>query len=130
MATSPAAAARGGLRTLLRAVRETFAGDAAALTKSRAEVRKQFRANAGEADAARAARLVADAHDAAAFLKESIVQAKLNKSGRYGEGEEWGGVEGGLGSLARALLAGAGRAPRLRSQLTALPPARPRALQR
>lgn len=56
-----------------------------ALQKCRAEVRNKFVAHATEADAARISKLVADAHDAAAFLGESIVQAQLTPEGRYGE---------------------------------------------
>lgn len=83
--TSPSASVTRSFRALLRTVRETFSGDAVALSKSRAAVRDQFRANARERDAAKIARLVADAHDAASFLRESIVQAKLSKDGaRYG----------------------------------------------
>ena len=91
-ATSSAPVARS-FRVLLRTVRETFAGDAVALAKSRAAVREQFRAHARERDAAKIARLVADAHDAANFLRESIVQAKLNKDGsRYGASKGYGGA--------------------------------------
>ena len=83
--TSPSASVTRSFRALLRTVRETFSGDAVALSKSRAAVRDQFRANARERDATKIARLVADAHDAASFLRESIVQAKLSTDGaRYG----------------------------------------------
>ena len=75
--------ATSSYRHLLRAVRDTFAGDAAALSTCRAEARKHFRANAAVADPARAARLVADALDAASFLRESVVQARLTGEGRY-----------------------------------------------
>ena len=84
MRGAQAAAVRGGLRALLRSVRETVPGDAAALATSRAEVRRHFLLHEREADAAAVARLVADAHDAANFLRESIVQARLNTRGRYG----------------------------------------------
>lgn len=70
-------------RVLLRAVQDTFKGDAAALQKCRVEARKQFRANGGERDAARVSKLVADALDAANFIRESVVQAKLNEQGQY-----------------------------------------------
>ena len=79
MALRPAAA----YRSLLRVVRETFQGDALALRKCYAEAAKQFRANAGERDSARIARMVADAVDAADFLRESVVQASLNEQGNY-----------------------------------------------
>jgi complex III assembly factor LYRM7 len=70
-------------RAVLRAVRDTFKGDARALATCRAEARKQFRANAGERDAARVAKMVADALDAAQFLRDSVVQAALNDKGNY-----------------------------------------------
>ena len=70
-------------RALLLAVREKFSGDAAALRTCREEARKHFRANAGVRDAAKAAALVADALDAAKFLRESVVQARLTPEGRY-----------------------------------------------
>ena len=70
-------------RTLLRAVQDTFSGDGMALQKCRVEARKQFRANAGERDISRINRMVADAEDAAVFLRESVVQAKLNEQGHY-----------------------------------------------
>jgi complex III assembly factor LYRM7 len=70
-------------RTLLRVVRDTFKGDSLALRKCRAEARAQFRANAGERDSGRIARMVADALDAAQFLRESVVQAQLNAQGNY-----------------------------------------------
>jgi hypothetical protein len=79
MASPPARA----FRALLHAAREKFAGDAAALRTCRAEARKHFRANAGVRDAAKAAALVADALDAAQFLRESVVQARLTPEGRY-----------------------------------------------
>ena len=75
---------RRSYAALLRAARSSFAGDVPALTASRAEARRVFRANAGERDAERLRKLIADAHDAAAFLEESVVQARLNTtSGVY-----------------------------------------------
>ncbi len=48
------------------------------------EARSQFRRNASERDPARIRKLVADAHEAADFLRGSVVQATLNEgSGRY-----------------------------------------------
>ena len=67
----------------MRVVGETFKGDQQALQRCRAEARKQFRANAGERDSARIARMVEDALDAANFLRESVVQAQLNAQGNY-----------------------------------------------
>lgn len=85
MASAPAV--RRSFAALLRAARASFAGDAPALAASRAEARKVFRANAGVTDAERIRKLVADAHDAAGFLEESVVQARLNDRGVYGA---WG----------------------------------------
>lgn len=70
-------------RVLLRVVNETFAGDLKAIQTCRREAFKQYRANAGERDAARIQKMVADALDAAQFLRESVVQAKLNEQGNY-----------------------------------------------
>jgi complex III assembly factor LYRM7 len=84
--SAPAAARHpvaASFRALLRAVAETFRGDAQALRTCRAEARKQFRAHASERDGARIARLVEDARDAAHFLRESVVQAQLNAQGNY-----------------------------------------------
>ena len=113
--SSPRAAALSSMRLLLRTVRTSFAGDAAALRAGRAEVRKQYRAHAGEADAGKAARLVADALDAAAFLRESIVQAKLNDAGRYGA------------AAARRRRGARGRGPPRRHLTTPFPLPSPRA---
>ncbi len=60
-----------------------FANDAAAVARCRTEAVAQFRRHAREGDPARIATLVADAHDAAAFLRASIVQARMNEAGRY-----------------------------------------------
>jgi len=95
-ATKPAISA---FRTLLRAVTDTFRGDSAALLKCRLEARKQFRANIGERDSARIIRMIADAEDAAMFIRESVVQAKLNEQGHYAmklkpQGSGGGGNQG------------------------------------
>lgn len=59
-----------------------FKNDAHALAASRAELRSKFGEAAGAAgdDAARA---VADAHEAADFLRTYVVQAALNERGNY-----------------------------------------------
>ena len=103
-------------RALLRVVRETFRGDAQALRTCRAEARKQYLAHAGERDGARVARLVADAHDAAQFLRDSVVQAQLNDQGNYAmklkpqPGGASGGGGGGGGS-GGGCIGGAGASP-------------------
>lgn len=62
---------------------QVFRGDATALSTCRTEARAQFRRNASVADPKQIQKLIADANDAADFLRNSIVQAKLNEAGRY-----------------------------------------------
>jgi hypothetical protein len=73
----------GAFRTLLRAVKETFRSDEIAVKRCRDEARRQFVLNSNESDQEKIKALVAEAFDAALFLKESVIQAKLNKSGIY-----------------------------------------------
>ena len=70
-------------RDLLRAVSSSFRGDAVALRSGRAQARAAFAAHASEAEPARLGALLAEAADAASFLREHIVQAALNDAGRY-----------------------------------------------
>jgi len=81
--SAPARPVVASFRALLRVVKETFKGDAQALRTCRVEARNQYLKHAGERDATRIARLVADAVDAAQFLRESVVQAALNEQGNY-----------------------------------------------
>lgn len=60
-----------------------FKGDAHALTASRVELRSKFAEGAAVTDASEIARLVADAREAADFLRTYVVQAALNERGNY-----------------------------------------------
>ena len=73
----------GAFRTLLRAAKETFQSDAIAIKRCRDEARRHFFLNSQETDSEKIKALVAEAFDAATFLKESVVQAKLNSKGVY-----------------------------------------------
>jgi hypothetical protein len=73
----------GAFRTLLRAAKETFQSDEIAVKRCRDEARRLFILNAQESDGEKIKALVAEAFDAAVFLRESIVQAKLNQNGVY-----------------------------------------------
>lgn len=70
-------------RELLKAQRALFAGDPSARTLARAETRSHFEANAA-AEPEEAAKFTADALDTAGFLRQNVVQAKLNERGNYG----------------------------------------------
>lgn len=74
-----------GYRELLRAIHNTFRADTRAIIQCTGEARKAFRANVSERDQDKIKRMVADAHEAASFLRQHIAQAKLNDAGRYGE---------------------------------------------
>jgi complex III assembly factor LYRM7 len=73
----------GAFRTLLRAAKETFQSDAIAIKRCKDEVRRHFFLNSQETDSEKIKALIAEAFDAASFLKESVVQAKLNSKGVY-----------------------------------------------
>ncbi len=62
---------------------QVFRGDARALAVGVAEARTQFRKNAAERNPARIKAMVGDAKDAASFLRQSVVQGKMNQDGRY-----------------------------------------------
>ncbi len=105
---SAARSAVGSYRTLLRTISHVFTGDAKALQTGRLSARQGFRANAAVHDpdaigtagrwvlhsivlltyylhsTARVAKLVDEARDATEFLREHIVQAKINNEGNYG----------------------------------------------
>lgn len=72
-------------RFLLRAIRQTFAGDGFALTAGRNEARQHFEKNRQENEEERVVALVKDAREAAHMLQEAVVQAKRNERGNYGE---------------------------------------------
>ena len=74
--------AAAAYRTLLRAQRQLFAGDAAGLTAARAETRMRFMENAS-ASAADVPALVEDAEEAALFIRHNVAQSVLNERGNY-----------------------------------------------
>lgn len=68
----------GSYRYVLRAIRETFQNDVDAVQKSKAAARMEYRKHFGVKDNGQISKMVADARDAADFLRSSIVQAQLN----------------------------------------------------
>jgi complex III assembly factor LYRM7 len=74
-------AARSVYRVLLRARADAFRGDARALAAARDEIRSKFELERGETDPQRVRALLQDGHDAAAFLRDFVVQAALNERG-------------------------------------------------
>ena len=81
-AAAAAAAAKSAHRALLRACRETFRGDTKALSASTAEVRARFRERSALAPGSdEALRAVADAREAASFVRTNLVQGVVNARG-------------------------------------------------
>ncbi|KAK6120199.1 hypothetical protein DH2020_046105 [Rehmannia glutinosa] len=70
-------------RAVLRATRQTFAGDTLMLRESAAEVRKKFEENRHVTSPADLDRLLEEAREASHFISTMIVQAKLNERGGY-----------------------------------------------
>ncbi|XP_076940721.1 mitochondrial zinc maintenance protein 1, mitochondrial-like [Bidens hawaiensis] len=70
-------------RTLLRATRKSFAGDTVMLNGSAAEVRKKFEENRHVTSEPEIRKLLDEAREAADFISNMIVQAKLNSRGGY-----------------------------------------------
>ena len=70
-------------RALLRAQRDLFVNDGAALAAAHAETRSAFlaQANAKPGDVPA---LVEDAFEASQFIRQNVAQAKLNDRGNYG----------------------------------------------
>jgi complex III assembly factor LYRM7 len=81
--SSGALSVRSALRRVLRAQRLAFANDAPMKAHAVAAIREQFRAHPTVSDAAELDKLVAEAHEAAKFLEENVVQAALNERGNY-----------------------------------------------
>lgn len=75
--------ALGAYRTLLRAQRQVFGGDAVALEGARAQTRAEFAKYRDESDPERISTLIADALDTAEFMRLHIVQGTLNERGNY-----------------------------------------------
>ena len=70
-------------RALLRAQRELFANDAAALASAHAETRSAFLQQAA-AKPEDVPALVEDAFEASMFIRQNVAQAELNERGHYG----------------------------------------------
>ncbi|ONH93925.1 hypothetical protein PRUPE_8G261100 [Prunus persica] len=77
------AEALNAYRALLRATRKSFAGDTPMLKGSAAEVRKKFEENRHVTSDVEIQRLLEEAREAALFITQMIVQAKLNSRGGY-----------------------------------------------
>jgi len=60
-----------------------FRGDHPALNAAFVEIRGQFQSHSNASDS-QVPQLVAEGKEAAAFLKEAVVQAKLNERGAFG----------------------------------------------
>ena len=75
--------ALGAYRKLLRTVAATFKGDDVTLSAARREIRQKFEDNRQVADESSLPVMIADAYDAAEFIKTHVVQAELNESGNY-----------------------------------------------
>lgn len=76
--------ARAAYKALLRAQRMSFEGDVEMLREARKETRRVFLSHAGERDPTALQQRLAEAAEAEAFLRESVVQAALQPdTGRY-----------------------------------------------
>mmetsp|Transcript_28209 Transcript_28209/g.71928 ORF Transcript_28209/g.71928 Transcript_28209/m.71928 type:complete len:102 (-) Transcript_28209:752-1057(-) len=70
-------------RSLLKQIYKTFEGDGRAISAAKQEARTQFQANKGLTDQAEISQKIADANEATAFIRESIVQARKSSCGTY-----------------------------------------------
>lgn len=73
----------GTYRSLLRAQRAAFAGDAPLQAAACRSIRDAFAADRGLADGAAVAAKLRDARDAVAFLANNVKQAPLTRRGHY-----------------------------------------------
>lgn len=73
----------GTYRSLLRAQRAAFDGDAPLQAAAARTIRDAFAAERGAADAAAVAAKLRDARDAVAFLVHNVKQAPLTRRGTY-----------------------------------------------
>ncbi|KAL9261639.1 Mitochondrial zinc maintenance protein 1, mitochondrial-like protein [Drosera capensis] len=71
-------------REVLRATRKSFAGDTKMLKASAIEARTKFEENRHVESESEIGRLLEDAREAARFIENMIVQARLNDRGGYG----------------------------------------------
>ncbi|KAK9831574.1 hypothetical protein WJX74_000763 [Apatococcus lobatus] len=70
-------------RVLLRSITAAFKGDAFMLQQSRREVRHKYQEAAGLTDPAEVQKKVAEAKEAADFIRTNVVQAQLNERGNF-----------------------------------------------
>ncbi|EIE19322.1 hypothetical protein COCSUDRAFT_34269 [Coccomyxa subellipsoidea C-169] len=70
-------------RLFLRSIRTAFKGDAFMLTSAKQEVRARFQSAAGVTEPKEIEKLCAEGRDAAQFLTQYVVQAKLNDRGNF-----------------------------------------------
>ncbi|KAH9314036.1 hypothetical protein KI387_022663, partial [Taxus chinensis] len=70
-------------RALMRARKKSFAGDDIMLTQSAKEIRSKFEENRSVSSATDIQKLVKDAKEAADFLLNMVVQARLTERGTY-----------------------------------------------
>ncbi|KAK3251175.1 hypothetical protein CYMTET_39480 [Cymbomonas tetramitiformis] len=72
-------------RQLLRERRTLFNGDTDNLRASLTEIRSHFENARFEQDESAIAKMVKDGQDAAQFMRNNVVQGKLNERGNYGQ---------------------------------------------
>eukprot|EP00899_Mesostigma_viride_P027999 jgi/Mesvir1/8384/Mv12629-RA.1 len=77
------APARSAFRGLLRAQKIAFKKDVVMQNAATAEIRRHFDESRNETDAAKVSGLLAQAAEAAEFLKSNVIQAALNERGNY-----------------------------------------------
>ncbi|KAK9864299.1 hypothetical protein WJX84_004057 [Apatococcus fuscideae] len=70
-------------RVLLRSITAAFKGDAFMLRQSKLEVRHKYQEASSLTDAAEVQKRVAEAKEAADFIRTNVVQAKLNGRGNF-----------------------------------------------
>ncbi|BDA43747.1 probable mitochondrial zinc maintenance protein 1, mitochondrial [Coccomyxa sp. Obi] len=70
-------------RHFLRSIKAAFRGDDFMLASARQEVRTRFQSAAGVTDPDEIDKLCAEGRDAAQFLTQYVVQAKLNERGNF-----------------------------------------------
>ncbi|KAG1677424.1 hypothetical protein FOA52_001879 [Chlamydomonas sp. UWO 241] len=83
MAQTHMPAALGAYRGLLRAIHKTFVGDKFAMSKMYGEARGQFEVHRALVGEAEVTQRIADAHEARAFILESVVQAKKSSCNSF-----------------------------------------------
>jgi complex III assembly factor LYRM7 len=75
--------ALGAYRKLLRTVATTFKGDDVTLLAAKREIRQKFEDNKELGDPSALPAMVAEAYDAAEFIRTHVVQAEQNEKGNY-----------------------------------------------